>query len=186
MRVFFVLFIACCVGNGAALDAHPTQNISWGKAGVSLEQYALDANECSDTRNVKVSLKPDTLRVLDASSSAALLDLAIQAQPGGNFNPMSFVESITAQKSPENVARRTNTFGGRYVAAARADVKDQLQKSIDECLRKRGYVAIGLTKKQVHELSNLKQPSHERTAYLHSIDSDENIIDNQRIEIPDK
>jgi len=155
---------------------------SWAKAGVPFEQYVHDAKGCADTsRTVSVSIKPDTLRQLDALSSGALLDIAIQASQSPDFNPMMVVEGPKSQKSADNIARRTNTFGGRYIAIVRPNVKDELQEFLDKCLRERGYVQIGLTADQKTRLSRLKLHSAERTAYLHSIDSDPAVIDQQRV-----
>lgn len=155
---------------------------SWGKAGVPLEQYVHDAKECADTsRTVSVSIKPVTLRQLDALSSGALLDIAMQAAQSPDFNPLALVEGSTSQKSADNIARRTNTFGGKYVAMVRPNVKDELQEVLDKCLRERGYVQIVLTAEQKGRLSRLKHRSAERTAYLHTIDSDPAVIERQRL-----
>jgi hypothetical protein len=155
---------------------------SWAKAGVPLEQYVKDGKECADTsRTVSVSIKPDTLQQLDALSSGALLDIAMQAAQSPDFNPMAFVEGPGSQKSSDNIARRTNTFGGKYIAMVRPNVKDELQEVLDKCLRDRGYVEIWLTIEQKSRLSRLKHHSAERTAYLHTIDSDPAVIDRQLI-----
>jgi hypothetical protein len=63
----------------------------------------------------------------------------------------------------------------------RADVTDQLQRILDKCLRERGYVQIRLSDEQRHSLSRLKRHSAARTNYLHSIDSDPAVIDQQRL-----
>jgi hypothetical protein len=161
--------------------ADPRGSTSWGKAGVSLSQFALDANDCSETsRTVAVAIKPETLRALDVLSTGALLDIAMQAAPSPTFNPMSMVETLSSQKSAEDIARRTNTFGGKYVAMVRPDVKDELQEVLDKCLMERGYVRIILNADQQKRLSKLKNHTAERTAYLHSIDSDPVIIERQR------
>jgi hypothetical protein len=155
---------------------------SWAKAGVPLEEYVRDAKECADTsRTVSVSIKPDTLRQLDALSSGALLDIAMQAAQSPDFNPMAFVEGPTSQKSADDIARRTNTFGAKYVAIVRPNVKDELQEVLDKCLHERGYVQIVLTTEQKIHLSRLKHLSGERTAYLHMIDSDPAVIARQRL-----
>lgn len=162
--------------------AVPHTETSWAKAGVPFERYVQDAKECADTsRTVSVSIKPDTLRQLDALSSGALLDIAIQAARSPDFNPMAFAEGPRSQKSADDIARRTNTFGGKYVAMVRPNVEDELQEVLDKCLRERGYVQIWLTAEQKIHLSRLKRHSAERTVYLHTIDSDPAVIDRQRL-----
>jgi len=186
MRFLPFVVPACLLVSGTAAIADPHGSISWGKAGVSLSQFALDANECSETsRTVTVSIKPETLQKLDALSSAALLDIAMQSDGGPDYNPMQIAASIAGQKSPDNIARRTNTFGGKYVAMARSDVKDELQAVLDKCLAERGYSRIMLTPDQQTKLSKLKRHSAERTAYLHSIDSDPVIVEKQRYRLGD-
>jgi len=161
--------------------ADPRGSTSWGKAGVSLSQFALDANECSDTsRTVAVSIKPKTLQALDVLSSAALLDIAMQSGGGADYNPMLTVAGVTSQHRAEDIARRTNTFGGKYVAMVRPDVKDELQEVLDKCLTERGYARIILNADQQKRLSKLKHHTAARTAYLHSVDSDPVIIERQR------
>jgi hypothetical protein len=162
--------------------AAPSSATSWGKAGVSLSQFALDAKDCSETsRTVAVSIKPKTLQALDVLSSAALLDIAMQSPDGATKNPMQAVAALTSQHTADDIARRTNTFGGRYVAMVRPDVKDELQEVLDKCLTERGYVRIALTADQQITLSKLKRHSAERTAYLHSIDSDPAVVERQRL-----
>lgn len=105
----------------------------------------------------------------------------MQSGGGPDFNPMLYVSAVTSLKSPGDVARRTNTFGGKYVAMVRPDVKDELQEALDKCLAERGYSRIALTATQQKRLSTLKRHSAERTAYLHSIDSDPVLIGRQRL-----
>jgi hypothetical protein len=166
---------------GTAL-AGGTQDLSWGKAGVPLAQYASDAGECADTsRMVAVYIKPDTVRKLDAFSSTALFDIALQISSAPDFNPMTFTAGMTGDKTTEGIARRTNTFGAKYVAMAQSDVRDELQSVLDKCLRERGYVQIRLTPDQQKALSRLKRHSAERTRYLHAIDADPHVIAQQRV-----
>lgn len=167
----------------SAAAAAPPGPISWGKAGVPLPQYVRDATECAETsRYVTTYIKPDTLRSLDALSSAQLLDTVMQI--GGDdpdFNAMNIVGSLTKLRSADDIARRTNTFGAKYVAMVSFDVRDQLQAVLDKCLIERGYARIRLTEAQAQALHKLKRHSPERTAYLHAIDSDPAIVARQRL-----
>jgi len=181
MRFLPLVVLAFFLFTDTLAIAEPRGSTSWGKAGVSLSQFALDANECSETsRTVAVSIKPKTLQALDVLSSAALLDLAMQSPDGPTKDPMQTVAGLTSQHTAEDIARRTNTFGGKYVAMVRPDVKDELQEVLDKCLTERGYVRVILNADQQKRLSKLKNHTAERTAYLHSIDSDPVIIERQR------
>jgi len=176
-----VISVSLLFADTAAI-ADPRGSTSWGKAGVSLSHFALDAKECSETsRTVAVSIKPKTLQALDVLSSAALLDIAMQSPDGPTKDPMQAVAGLTSQHTAEDIARRTNTFGGKYVAMVRPDVKDELQEVLDKCLTERGYVRIILNAVQQERLSKLKHRTAERTAYLHSIDSDPVLIERQHL-----
>ncbi len=99
---------------------------------------------------------------------------------------MNDVSGITELKSADDIARRTNTFGAKYVAMVNFDVRDQLQAVLDKCLLERGYVQIKLTKEQSHELGKLKRHSIERVAFLHSIDADPSVVETQKLYRSDK
>ena len=183
MRFLPLVFSAFFLFADTLAIAAPHSATSWGKAAVSLSQLALDAKECSDTsRTVAVAIKPKTLQALDVLSSAALLDIAMQSPDGPDKNPMQAIAGLTSQHAADDIARRTNTFGGRYVSMVRPDVKDELQEVLDKCLEERGYVRIALTSEQQKQLSKLKRHSAERTAYLHSIDSDPALVERQRLD----
>lgn len=104
-------------------------------------------------------------------------------QIGGSagLNAMNVVDAVTKLRSADDIARRTNTFGAKYVAIVSLDVRDQLQAVLDRCLGERGYRRIMLTDSQVRSLRTLKRHSPTRTAYLHSLDSDASIIERQRV-----
>lgn len=156
-------------------------NLSWGKAGVTMADYARDAAECSETsRYVTTYIAPERLKQLDALSAAQLLDTVMQI---GGSNSMNIVDAITKLRSADDIARRTNTFGAKYVVVISLDVRDQLQAVIDKCLVERGYVPIQLTSDQARGLRKLKRHSPERTAYLHAIDSDAAVIAGQIVSL---
>ena len=163
-------------------STRPPTDVSWGKSGVSLEQYANDASQCADTsRYVAAYIKPKTLVELDALSAAQLVEYAQWLDTGTYSDPMGDVVGITATKSPEDIARRTMNFGERYTQIASYDVRDELQVVLDKCLTERGYTQIKLNESQKRELSRFKRHTSERTAYLHSIDSDPVVIEKQKL-----
>jgi hypothetical protein len=183
MRFLTMAAALCAAAIVTAASAGAPGTISWGKAGVSLPQYALDANECSDTsRYVTTYISPRRLKELDLLSSAQLLDTVMQsAQPSADFSAMGVVQAITELRSADDIARRTNTFGAKYVALISFDVRDQLQAVLDRCLVERGYTRLRLTEAQTAALRRFKRHSAARTAYLHAIDSDPAIIAAQRV-----
>jgi hypothetical protein len=183
LRFRHIPLVACLIAATVPALAGPPSGTSWGKANVSLRQFADDANACAATsRGVAVSIKPGTLRALDALSSAQLLQMAMDSTaPGSPVDPMAVASDISATHAEADVARRSNTFGGRFVASTTEDVSGELQAALDACLMERGYVRIRLTNEQMKALSHLRHRSAERTAYLHAIDSDPAVVDRQRL-----
>lgn len=155
---------------------------TWGKAGVSLPDYARDANECAEaSRATDVSIKPDTLREMAAMSSAQLIQISKMMDDAPQTNVLGYVAIMDSHRSAEDIARRSNTFGGAYIASVRTDVVDELQSALDRCLSQRGYQKIRLTAEQSRKLSHLKRNTVERTGYLHALGSDAAIIERQRV-----
>jgi hypothetical protein len=182
MRFLHASAVLCTIACASPVSARPASTFSWGKAGVPLDAYARDAAECAATsRYVTTYIAPKTLRELDVLSSAQLLDTVMAIGGSAHFDAMGVVEAITKLRSADDIARRSNTFGARYVATVSFDVRDQLQAVLDKCLVERGYVHIRLTEPQAEALRALKQHSPQRTAYLHSIDSDAMLIAQQRV-----
>lgn len=185
LRIRHALPVAGLLAATVPAFAGPPGDTSWGKPNVSLEQFAEDANGCADTsRLATVSIKPETLKALDALSSAQLLQMAMDGQANGPSpfsNPATFAANISETRSETDIARRSNTFGARFVASTSEDVSGELQAVLNRCLTDRGYVRIRLTDEQRRALSHLKHRSAARTAYLHAIDSDPVLIARQRL-----
>lgn len=187
MRLWYVAAVLGMVAVTSPVLARQSDAASWGKAGVTLGDYARDAGECAETsRYVTAYIRPKTLRQLDALSAAQLLDTVMQIGGSAGFSAMNIVDAITKLRSADDIARRTNTFGAKYVAIVSLDVRDQLQAVLDKCLSERGYTRLTLTEPQMRTLRTLKRLSPERTAYLHSLDSDAAIIARQQIGIGDE
>jgi hypothetical protein len=183
MRILYGLASTCAFAVCSPTFAGPAGDTSWGKADVSLVQYATDATECAETsRYVKTHIEARTLRSLDALSSANMIDLVMGMGLSPDASALAIVAGITHLNAEDDIARRSNTFGARYVAIVSVDVAEQLQAIIDKCLIHRGYVRIKLTGSQFAALHKLKRHSPERTAYLHSIDSNALLISQQKIE----
>ncbi|WP_150131285.1 hypothetical protein [Sphingobium yanoikuyae] len=164
-------------------SAKPEANLSWAKSGVSLEEFAADSRECADTsKDTPVYIEPETLKILDALSSAQMMSNLMQMEVDPDTSRLMIVQEISKTNTEADIARRTANFGGKFIALSSYDVRNQLQKSLDQCLMDRGYVRIRLTEKQTRNLSRLKKNTAERTAYLHSIDSDPSVVEYQRIE----
>ncbi len=148
----------------AALGASAPRE-SWGKAGVSLDQYREDAVLCGrQAYYLDVSETPAAKALVRASSQIENLPSNINEN---NFQPVSGAEAIAMAVQG---ARPEQRF--REIAA--------LQKStLENCLTSLGYVRFRLTEEQRDHLSKLRSGTPERHAYLHSLASDPKILSTQ-------
>ena len=138
---------------------------SWGKAGVSLDQYREDAVMCGrQAYSLDVSDTPAAKALVRASSLIENLPSNINETA---LQPVSGVEAITMAVQG---ARPEQRF--REIAV--------LQKStLEKCLTSLGYVRFRLTEEQRGHLSKLHAGTPERHAYLHSLASDPKILSTQ-------
>ncbi|UAK23961.1 hypothetical protein [Sphingomonas nostoxanthinifaciens] len=165
------------------VHAHPSGYVTWGKPGVTLDQYARDATECADTSyTTPVFLRPETVRQLDALSTAQIMHMMTSFDMmGSQGSATAYFTSWHEFGSENDIARRSNTFGAHYVTTARFDVVGELQAALDRCLAGRGYVRLRLSDAQAERLSRLHRHTAERTRYLHSLGSDAEIVARQRL-----
>ena len=145
----------------AALAA-PAPQVSWGKAGITLDQYRQDALECG--------LKG---HYTDVSQTQ---DAKVLARASGRL------ENLPTTLDPMDYA----VTQGHIIASARPDlrfrnVKNTLESTTAECLVERGYSRFTLTDEQRHALTKLKVGSDQRRAYLYSLASNPAVLQNQRV-----
>jgi hypothetical protein len=152
----------------AAAPAHAVgkkKDVSWGKPGVSLVDYAADSLACSNMAyGAKVTPKPYGPVALDLGTLGA-------------FMPASLWLKLT----PGEVPVYSTTYVEGYRHAMWMDVVDQLQAVVDACLSERGYHRFRLTAGQMATLRRLPQRSPERQAFLHSLGSDGRVLAAQAI-----
>lgn len=182
-RSLSILVVLSATALPVAVQAKSAPPTTWGKPGVSLADYATDATQCADTSyTTRVAIKPQTVRQLAGLSSAQMINLLINSGASDpTSNVLGYVNGFEGYRSENDIARRSNTFGAKYVAVARVDVVDELQAALDRCLTERGYVRIALDSDQVRALGHLKRHSAERTRYLHALGSDAAVIARQRV-----
>jgi hypothetical protein len=124
----------------------PGYKISWGKAGVSLEDYWVDAAQCGHAA-AAIDLK-DTTPAKALVYGSRLLDDA--SSPGE-------VMSVQQLVAPEIQWNRAATI---------------MRKALEMCLAERGYVRFRLTDSQFRHLRKLEAGSVERRQFLHRLASD--------------
>jgi hypothetical protein len=150
-KAIFFLAVAALTMPAEARLVGPGFSKSWGKAGVSLDQYRADAITCgreaaaTDLRN---------------SGPAKALVLASRLIENA---PDIFAASVAWQMAaPDHNIPKAG---------------DLLQARLDRCLIARGYRLFKLTAGQRHRLSRLPTGSMARHAYLHSLASDARVLE---------
>ena len=156
--VRFGMLLLC--GWSAAIAAK-TPELSWGKPGVSIDQYRIDSFECAksgyftdvrDTQQAK-----DAIRVLETADR--------ELNNGDELDPNARVLRMRALR-PDARVREV----GRY-----------LHTVVEACLTKRGYRQFALTKAQAKSLGKLPAGSLDRQLYLHSLASDPQVVAGQGV-----
>lgn len=151
-----------CACATAPRDEGPV--VSWGKAGVPLETYWLDAAEC-------------TARGAQASSNIPVATHKLDSQRGpiGEQNRnIAADESIIALNDIIFRARQNQMMQERADDAARQEV-------INACLTERGYRQFRLTAEQQARLAELDHGSVARRRYLHSLGSNAAVLSAQAL-----
>jgi hypothetical protein len=157
----FPLVIACMTLSIPAVAALAPRE-SWGKAGVSLEQYRADAVMCGRKAYYLDVSKTEAAQALVKASDRIE---SLMMGGGSNTNLDPIVMAVQG-------ARPEQRF--REIAA--------LQKStVATCLTDLGYVRFRLTEDQREHLEKLRAGTPERHAYLHGLASDPKILSTQAI-----
>ena len=160
-----VSFLALASLTCTPLAAARTQATSWGKSGVSMDQYRRDAGDCGRAGYY-----------LDVSQTeAAQVFKRATGQLQANETNLTSAEA----KAPEimNIV----TTSAHIVAEARPDehmkqVGNLMQSTVDDCLKQRGYVRFKLTDPQRKHLGHLHLGSPERRAYLYQLATDAKLL----------
>ena len=173
-HTLLVAAVSVALAPGPAWAARPVD--SWGKAGVSFEQYRADAVTCgrsayyadvAETDHAKAFVR--ATRRLEAADdhgmgpagASAAEDMYRMAQLGARS------EMIRSSIRPEKLMR---------------ELQGALVSIVEHCLEERGYSRFRLTRDQQRDLRRLKKGSPERHRFLHALASDENVLASQRLD----
>jgi len=150
----------------AATNRTPRE--SWGKAGVSFEQYRADAVECG-RRGV----------YMDISKTG-------QAQAFVKASRQIDATLDGIDPTDQDQAMRRSAQAAQMVEATRPREKMQelaviMRRQITDCLSERGYRPFRLTDAQRRDLRKLRKGSPERHAFLYRLGSDPTVLEAQGI-----
>ena len=128
------------------------QQKSWGKDGVSLEQYWTDSAECAHVA-----------ADIDLEGTKPARALVFWTRLGnGNMAPNNYADIyMSARINPEVQWNRAAAI---------------MREELESCLAGRGYVKFELTDEQDRRLDQLEVGSLERRSYLHSLASDPDVL----------
>ena len=170
MRIF--LFIAGATGLAplSAAPAAPALNVSWGKSGVSFDQYRDDAIFCGRAgyyRDVSGTQAAQTLKRATTQLEANEADLGTQ-----DYNQDRMLGTVHTS--------------ARIIQATRAaerlrEIRAYLEEEVSTCLQARGYRKFNLTQEQAASLKKNRRGSRERHEYLYKLASDPQILATQGI-----
>lgn len=170
MRVFSVCAAALAIAAAtSAAAADRDLETSWGKPGVSLYDYQLDATVCANAAlQLDVAEHPATKQLARASR---MLDSAYDQV--GRMPPNG--AGISAGIGPD-----TNWLRDVYgVDENFYEIKGMMLQVLEGCLTGLGYKEFPLTGEERAKLSKLRLGSEQRRAYLHSLASDPNVLSRQ-------
>jgi len=183
MRRLFAVSLCMVFATSAA--AAPAPRESWGKAGVSFEQYRQDAVECGrEGYYLDISQTDDGKELVRASRQLDTLNATISPSTTGAASTGPAATNAVDQMS-RFAANQQHIIDGVRPDQRFRNIKDTLQSTTDHCLIGRGYSKFALTSDQRHRLRKLKVGSDERHAYLFKLASDPTVLATQAVPPPE-
>lgn len=178
MRPSFPCAVAVACLLSLPLAAARTEATSWGKPGVSIDQYRTDSITCgragyytdvSDTEAAHVF--KDATGQLEANE-ADLSSPANAPLPGESAS-----ETIRKQAAIANIVARSGAIVANTRPTERMkQVSTLMQGKVEDCLKSRGYVHFRLTPAQRKHLAHLHLGSVERHTYLYQLATDPDVL----------
>ncbi len=151
-----------CTGNGS----RSAPQLSWGKPGVSLDQYRADAVTCGKSGYYTDVSDTEAARTFVEGSSRIDNMLTTGGDAAAAMETALRVARVVEAVRPE---MRMKEIGAVLLSAAH------------QCLAELGYTRFSLTEDQRERLSRLRIGSQERHFYLHSLASDPILLERQRV-----
>ena len=168
----FIAFSLVTAANAQAPTSKELKRTSWGKPGVSFEDYRMDAGICAwratnkdiaDTEAAKTMVKAS--RALDHQSSTML-----------SYTNTAGVHTIGG------VGIDSRNVIDRYRVDKQFDAIEDIQyQALFDCLEERGYRRFQLTDEQAKALRKFKAGSLQRHSYLYSLASDSEVLEKQAL-----
>ena len=181
MRLSFSCTVAVACLLSPPVAAARTEETSWGKAGVSIDQYRTDAITCgragyyadvSGTEAAQV-FKDATTRL--EANETALPTTAMLA--GSAPTPEQRLAGVMAVNTITE--RSAHIVEGTRPQERMNEVGTLMQAKVEDCLKGRGYSRFKLTSDQRKRLEKLHLGSVERHLYLYQLGTDPDVLKTQ-------
>jgi len=157
-----------------------TEAVSWGKPGITIEQYRRDAVECGRAGYYLDLSKTETAEVFKGATGqlqaneANLTNMAMLASGGPPEERVAAAMQVGGM-----VSRSVHIVEGTRPQEQMKAVGALMQGTVDDCLRQRGYIRFRLKDAQRRQLSRLHLGSAQRHAFLYSLATDPAILRDQ-------
>ncbi len=172
MRVLSLCAAALAMAAATSASA-ANRNIetTWGKPGVSLDEYQVDAKICANAAlRLDVAGHPATKQLIRASHAMDNAYAQVGRSPPNGVGTIAGVGPDTTWL--RDVYRVDDNF---------YQIKGMMLQVLDGCLAGLGYKEFTLTDEQQARLGKLRRGSEQRREYLHSLASDPDVLSRQRI-----
>ena len=159
------------------------QQTSWGKAGVSMTDYRIDAGQCQvialqgdsvvDSRGIAGGIAGQNQQAPVGGGAEAAVASGGGGASAGAATPLG--GSVYRDTVPDDmVVRAANQVRAQELAQRRL-----VAQRLRSCLSSRGYREFRLTEEQRAHLATLPEASDERRAYLHRLGADSAVLEAQ-------
>jgi hypothetical protein len=185
------LAVATALLAAAPVAAANGPQVSWGKLGVTFEQYRADAVACGRAGYYLDVSGTDAARVFRNASHQIDTIVDTGAAPVNKWatdqiDPSHGAASLSRiEEAPAHFVE-VGTRIGHVVASTRPEermreVGQLLQSTVEQCLVARGYQRFQLSSDQRKHLRKLRPGTPERQAYLYGLATDAEILKAQAI-----
>jgi hypothetical protein len=139
---------------------------SWGKAGVSYEQYRADVLECGTAGlNTKIDDTAPVAELRKGTRQLEDVDNRMSSQQGDMANNIAERQAIERSIQPGQQVLR---------------IKEIMFETIRQCMIDHQYVRFALTDQQQAEYRKVSGGPANRAKYIHSLASDPAILESQK------
>ena len=143
---------------------------SWGKPGVSLEQYRADAVQCA--------LEASSYDITQAPVGQKLLAYNKGRERARLY---AWMQAPTQWGSDGPFLVRSSPWLEHFEDTVYLETRDLQYDVLGRCLRERGYRQFRLTAQQIKTLDGLQRGSEARRTYLHRLASDPVVMAHQSL-----